>query len=876
MASSSYKEDDGLQKARELARHQEAAVANSADDAAKSEMKDVRHSLQMNKGSAAAAEGKSRDQRQRRTYRTAFAAVGFGGVLIAAALMLFSPSLLLVNMKEQLVNDLNDSTLAYYTYARKVMAQQVGGGMCADKTIECKFKSMSTMLKQRYEERGFTIQSTRSSSSDRYAVSQLKTPSGDTVTNPASFRKLIDSGGVAVDQIYDVMDPKNALFHDRKFAYRLHEKFHIPHYQTLSGGSRQDVEESFDENLWSEDDFIDGYGRGVFGLDYLSQTESVWRDEIYPKITEKAKTHMALTCGMNTYATLMEASIQNAKSVTLARFAKQYLATADAIKAGEQSGDREVEFLADRLSVVTDNGAATDGSSYRVPAMYETPSLQQQPFGRSYMNDTSLAVGIVRAFGGVFGLPGTTYLQNASTSLRGAAPGREACVRGLSSAQQTDEQSGQCLDTGVVAVARYIGPIGFAATQIPQFQQLIRSLCTASVEGVVAIARTLTQPEASFASSALLGPVLRQEYERFNSQTHGIAAQDAVFSGTGIILGDVAQSIGMRPASKNSLRSYITATSDVYENIQQTERVAARHSPWDVANQHSFAGMILRQLGGVYLLKAPSPVGAGVIFMKNTLTRGVAGLAAPTANALYSQPSNIHWERLLSAGDCNIPEGLDINPDFGCNVRYSMSPEDLNKNVEDVVRYMSTTQSNAGASPGDAGADTDVQIRMQEAVNEGNAATFIDRVTGAPNKHTEYAKFLEYCTNRALPWGYVGMKTEYIPEDYSPDEDMGPMGTRTYSHRNYGKAMQSSGSTTPVDLPWAYYGRAWGGESDYEWMTGKKCLEESQMLNNFRAYTVMCRALAGMSGTRECWHEDAVPEFRSGFYPRNNILFIRE
>lgn len=876
MAVSTYGEDEGVKRAQELARQQEAS-ADAADEAARSELQNIRHSLKVSKPKAARSQPLLRQRKKRWLRRggSAIVGVGFMGVMVAIAL--FSPSLLLVNVKEQLVNDLNDSTLAYYTYARKVLAQQVAGGSaCTEKTIECKFRSMSNMLKERYEERGFTVQAARSSSSDRYTVTSLKTPSGAVATDPPSFQKMIDGGGVATDQIYDVVDPKNALFHDRKFAHRLYEKFRLHHNQSLSGGSQQDVEKSFDRNLWSDDDSLDGYGRGVYGLEYLSQTEGVWRDEIYNKITEKAKTHMALTCGMNTYATVMEAAMINAKATTLARFAKQYLATADAIKAGVQSGDQEVEFLANRLSASSSNVTATDGSSYRVPAMYETPQSQQQPYGRSYMNDTSLALTIVRAFGGVFGMPGTTYLQNASTSLRGAAAGRESCVRGLSRSQEAAEQAAQCLDPGVVSIARYIGPVGFAATQIPQFQQLVRGLCQASVSSVVEIARTLTKPEASVASAALLGPVLTQEHKRFSSQTHGIAAQDAIFSGTGIILGDVAQSIGMRPASKDSLRQYVAATSESYDHLQRVERLAAQQTPWDITNRHSFMGTIVQQMGGVGLLTQASSIGAGTTLLTSTFSHATLGLVAPAASALYSQPANTNLERLRTAAECTIPGDLQINPDFGCNVRYSLSADDLNKNVLDVVRYMSTTQSNAGTIPSDVGADTEVERRLQEEVNQGNGATFIDPVTGAPNKHTEYAKFLEYCTNRSLPWGYVGMKTEYQPEQYSPDEDMGPRGIRTYSHQNYGQSMQNPDVTPSSELPWAYYGAAWGSEDDYEWMTGKKCLEESPMLSHFRAYTIMCRALAGMSGTRECWHEDALPEFNSGFYPRNNILFIRE
>jgi hypothetical protein len=878
MPKTTYGEDGGLDRSRELASEEKSSIA-AHDEAAQNEMRGVRYRLKIQDDIRSQSQPALRQKKAKKVHfkRYGVASLGLVSVAVLIGIALLSPSMILVNMKEQLVNDLNDSTLAYYTYAKKVMAEQVGGGSCQEKTIECKFRSMSTMLKERYEERGFTLQSSRISSSDRHAVASIRAPGGEQIHSAAAFKKILDQNGGATDRIYDVLDPKNALFHDRKFADRLYKKFHIPHYQTLSGGSRQEVEESFDRNLWSDDDSIDGYGRGVFGLDYLSQTESQWRGEIYQKITEKAKTHLALTCGMDTYATVMEGAIIQAKSTTLARFAMQYLATADALKAGVQSGDQEVEFLADRLSTIDSSGiAATDGSSYRVPAMYESPDSEQLPFERSYMNDASLPLKIVQALGGVFGLPGTTYLQKAASSLR-TTPGREGCVQGIAGAQRAQEQSGQCLDTGIGAVAQYIGPIGLAATQVPQFRQMIQALCAADLTAVVKIAQTLTGPEASFATSSLIGPALKQEYDKFSSQTYGVAAQDAIFSGTGVLLGDVAQSIGMRPASKDSLRNYLTSTKDLRQQLEQSERLAARSAPWDIANPYSFIGSVMRRVGVVAASEAANLTSTGLAVVSETFSQGLVGMAAPAASALYSQPANHHWQRLLSPNQCSNVGDLAINPDFGCNVRYSMSQNDLNKNVLDVVRYMSSNTADSGAlAAADTGADNEVGQRMQAESSEGSGATFIDKVTGAPNKHTEYAKFLDYCTNRTMPWGYVGMKTEYTPEDYSPDEDMGPRGVRTYSHQNYGRSMQNPDASTDQDLPWAYYGKAWGSDSDYDWMTGKKCLEESEMLNNFRAYTVMCRALAGMSGTKECWHEDAVPEFNSGFYPRNNIIFIRE
>lgn len=875
----SFDEDDGLQKSRELAKELEAKTDTAADV----EVRQLHRSRVAKKPSTSVIKRQTPSIKKVRLRRGVMASVGFGGLIVIGAIVLFSPTLLLVNMKEQLTNDLNDSALAYYTYARKVLASQIGGNCAAD-TIQCKFKTMSPMLKERFEERGFRIQGAPMPS-ERTAVSMITAPDGKSVAvNSAGFMNLMQSRGAAADRIFDTVDPKNALFHDRKFAERLFQRFRLSQSFNLSGSNTQEIIESFDYNLWSDDDTIDAYGNGVYGLDYLSQTEDIWRDTIYPEIVNKASTHLGIACGIHTYANVYEGSVRKAKMTSLARFAMIYLTAADTIKSDRGRPDKEIEFLSERLTIAdSDARSGTDGSSFRVPAMYEKPRPGQLPNGRTFMNDPKQLLRLVST-----PLNLIEHLRNASKGVGNVPSGYKACSQGLSEEQRAKEQDGGCKDPGIVSLLSYLGAGqagSFIAPYIgealpPAAQAALAAACRLAYSQVVDGSKAVIQPLVSPLLPATLQIALNQEKAKLNWQTSGVAAQDAIFAGTGILLGDVAQSIGMRPASKTSLKNYIIATQTEYKELVDRERIAARATPWDITNQYSFLGTVVRQVGLLDVARASSLSTGFLEVLIKTPAQMATRLVPPAAHAIYSHPINMNMDRFLSAADCSIPGKLDINPDFGCNIRYSMSKADLNKNIDAVLEYMTTPQprgADDGTPTNNMGMDKEVSDRVQKEYSEGSTS-FIDPASGAPNQYTPYARFLQYCTNREQPWGIIGMHTEYSPADYTPD-GKNYRGVREYSSKDYMvEKIDEFGNPIETDeeLPWGYYGMAWGNQADQKWMSGEKCLEDSEMLQNFRAYTVMCRALAGMSGARECWHDDAMPSFKSGWHARNNILFIQD
>src|SRR5690606_32472991 len=120
--------------------------------------------------------------------------------------------------------------------------------------------------------------------------------------------------------------------------------------------------------------------------------------------------------------------------------------------------------------------------------------------------------------------------------------------------------------------------------------------------------------------------------------------------------------------------------------------------------------------------------------------------------------------------------------------------------------------------------------------------------------------------NRQDQWGRIGMVVGAKDESYVEDELID--GVRI----SHGKSLLRTKPEAAAQ-PDSYFGYGWGSRADQDWYTGKKCAEDSEMLKYFRGYTMACSVLAGMSGSRQCWHDDTVPSYhQDDFYTTNNII----
>lgn len=823
-------------------------------------------------------------------------------VVAVSAILFMSPMLLLINNKEQLSNDLNDSLYAYYTYSNRILGGQLGAG-CDDETIECKFKTMSPMLKERFERYGFMLPGASESANDRYKVPVLAHPAkGFTASNASSLssaRKSDADMNTLLDKVYS---SRTGMYQDRQFFERLLAQFGIEQDNTLGGTTAKDFKESFDNRVKNGDpryvdanedpagaaessrkpqDSIDENGRGIYSLGSLSTMSNKWTSSIYPNLIGKANTHMALACAFATYGNLAENSVRRAKMVSIARFAMNYLAVADDIKSIADRSDNHiaVDVLANNLIQPLEQGGKNgmDASTYKVPALGESSSSDL--FSVQQQLSPLIQLGILRA-PMLPSVPGSLYLKGAMNTVRTSASSRTPsglCAEGMSGAQMGQERGGLCWSPASMPLASYIGAVagGIIGAAKDPIEQV---LCPFAYPSVVAMVKAATTPEASTAlPMAYLQAATKSDANNFTSDVRGVKAQNIIFAGAGAILGDRAQTLGMRPTNTLKFTEYYTAAKMAREEIEQQEQELARATPWDATNPHTFLGSVVAKLAPVGHALPVSSWQQSTASLLSSVPISFASLLQTSASAFYTQPVHFQAARLLPTNTvtCGLPAELTayITPDFACNTRYSMSTEELNLSISDILDYMTKPHPNNAqkslqdVQSRDFGADSAQGGRMKQEAQEGSSAAYIDEKTGKPNKFTEYAKFLEYCSNRQDPLGGVGMAIEQQDEKYIEDE-VDPEGRRTSNGKSLLREAEEESAK-----PESYYALGWGGAVDQDWYTGKKCAEDNEMMKYFRGYTMACSVLAGMSGSRQCWHDDTIPNSHDDFYTSNNIIF---
>lgn len=813
-------------------------------------------------------------------------------ILAVGALFFVSPMLVLINNKEQLVNDLNDSLYAHHIYSQRILGGQLGGS-CDEETIACKFKTLSPMLQQRFESYGFTVDGEQGSHG-RYNNATLRTPIGNKTIRDSSTLASARKNNSRIDTLIDrVYSSRNAMYQDRQFGERLLSRFGLEQDNTIGGLTQDEFKESFNERIAYGDqryvdpeetpttapenrgvsqDTIDRDALGIYSLQSLKDMQSVWPSTIYPYLTSKASTHLSLGCALSTYANLMDNSLYRAKKVSAARFAMNYLAVADDLKAraGTTGMNVAVDYMAN--SLLQSNAAGENGMnarSYTIPALGEKARVTGELPLLGYVSHAVTAFAMRL---GAFPLGDPLLMTLVETG----APGRggyDLCARGMTGAQKSKEQSGRCHSPASVPLSMQVAPI--AGVAITAAKREVELLCILSVEGVVEFVKLAILPEVIARTSVAQSVAVTMEARKFTADTVGQDAQNIIFAGAGTLLGDRAQSLGMKPANVVSFTEYYAAARTAQKELEQVERQLAKNTPWDVTNPYSFLGSIASSV-------APSSANLsqswleGIAVAMRALPASMNIAFESSAHAFYTQPMHFQMTRLspINSTACGVGAdvSMDIMLDIGCNTRYSMSRDELALEIDEILEYMSQPHpENAQASQSeitgrDFGAAQSEGDRMKREAQEGLNAAYIDE-TGKPNKYTEYAKFLQFCTNRQDQWGYVGMVVEEQDEVYV--EDILVNGVR----ESHGKSLLR---TKPEDAPEpeSYYGYGWGSKADQEWYTGKKCVEDSEMLKYFRGYTMACSVLAGMSGARQCWHDDTIPSYhQDDFYTTNNILF---
>lgn len=830
----------------------------------------------------------------------------------------FAPNILLVNIKEMYTNDLSDATIALNTYYWKIMNYKIGRPQCGEKEhIKCRLSTMSRAQKKAFEKEGFTVigskvkednkddfQEGNDKPEERFQVSAIippvKSPGFIATGDMLWLYAQLSSANKSL--VYNVFNPKSSFFQDTRFKQRIKSKYGLTKSITTGGATEQGVNRSFDASVRDSGGGFDLFARPdpQNGISLGSLSNPVTAAQLLAAMQPLAAqtySFVGLQCTWYSFGKAVTNAAKVAKHTTVARFAMQYLKAADQIKLGT-SDSVTINTLSSKLAQGTFGGYggsnATDSSMYKsiVYGNLPIPSV----FGLLYYLDTfDLIAAMTPAWSQIMA---SAAAQGSSSQVTGAlmmppanltGSDREYCLGGETLENHTTIKNEE---TECVPQVEASAPPGWQAA-LEHAILIARETCPPQhydqeerrVKG-----EFLTQPTLKATSTTLSSYVAgifsanviawaNAVQLLFSSQTKGVAASDAIFAGTGEILGDMAQSRGMMPSNVAFMTEYLAQKESLEKEFDEVARYNARKNPFDPYNKFSFTGSLIHGL--MPIADNKTPLFSTLSNFVNILSTSVKRLT-PSAEAFYySQPIIPEVDPLNPANTgalratglakymtrfhCPDPEYLAIliTADAACNVRYSLSRAELASQPDQVIDYMTQTHSDAYQDKineltereGTADTEGDAQnIARMIAVYETVAQQpFIDKKTGKATPNSEYDKFLDYCVNRQDPWGRSAIHV-YKGLPLTDEEKRKRLSDKTENL----EGISPNGEGNPYEERRLYgvISITEGAKADQDWYTGKKCTEMSEMLINFRAYTMLCSVDGSLSGGIDCTDVD--------------------
>jgi murein DD-endopeptidase MepM/ murein hydrolase activator NlpD len=314
----------------------------------------------------------------------------------------------------------------------------------------------------------------------------------------------------------------------------------------------------------------------------------------------------------------------------------------------------------------------------------------------------------------------------------------------------------------------------------------------AALAGQIALAAGLIAAMATIETilnNALGGSII----EMADLESDTVARGDAMWTGIAGMTGVSAQGRGLMPGTTEQITEYANLRNDVNEKYAEIEREDAHM--FDIYNQYSFIGSFARSV--INYMPTNLSLSSSLYSLSSIVK---SGLSNPF-NSMVKASSVIDSSRFSQCDDTayngggGSNTGVFIDADVQCNIRYVMPSKDLALDPEDVALYMERNgyvenDSVTGLPKGYSRIDPKAaQDGLLGFISE-SADSFMGQFFSSRDYSNDYSKFLDFCAYRVQPFG------------------------DTFDDNN-----------------------PFGGVTN-DWKTGKKCMEDSVMLSNFRMYTL--------------------------------------
>lgn len=617
-----------------------------------------------------------------------------------------TPGLAVIQIKEMLTDDLNDQLAAMdirSTAVMKAKLNDIGKGICTGVQIKCKFKGMSDRQIRKFDRAGITVNAGDNKNVlGRKNVTSITFSNGRTASNPAQVRDMLNDPTVRTE-MRRAFNPKFAGLYDKVSASVL-KRYNTSKASKVTGNTPEERDASIEKSAKEGSGSVDtARASGVtadgpddnktYNSDNGPVSEQDGNDakaksnEINNNISAKsvggsafggAVRGVQITGALDTLCTVKN----TAKAVTAASklirkrqligFAMAFLTFADEVKAGTATPE-QAEHMGNKLAAVdTVEMTASEDSTF---VSEDEPSLEPNPyFGKNAFDSE--------------GYRASAYNDAPNLTARAGQFTIGGALSGSMATKLADVGYGTPGDTTCKVIQNPLVRLGSAAVGIVAGGFSMGATTAITVGSSVAISLALPLLEA-YLADMIAGEVV-------GGDTKGVDAGNAIFAGTAGLLGDVAMGRGMTPSSSEEIQEYASLSKSIENEYIAMETEDARSTPFDIYNQYSFLGSISRTI-----LPAATQAQSSIPALPAASLQliGAAGNSIfPVSNAAEE------WnpERFSKCDDEQYAK-LGIDADIFCNVRYSLTSEELAMDTDAVVDWMLANNhiTENGTSKGD-------------------------------------------------------------------------------------------------------------------------------------------------------------------------------
>lgn len=643
--------------------------------------------------------------------------LGIGGLL--------SPGLLLVQVKEMMVNKFNTQLSSMDVRTTNILTKKMGttSGLCGSKiTIKCKYSTMSEKQINNFKNAGIEIVADEEKSLFGRTKPKSYTFEGKTI-NATSFSTEINTNPKFRSALKVAYNPKLGGFVDsfwKKAAQRLgiskkaapidgetdEAKLKSIQDDVSSGENKpstvteKDINPETGKNYTAAE--VEAANAAINDAEQIAQKEAKAAASMLDDVESAAGFNMGKVANVIKLTGYLDGACEiyrgvkavglaakTVRTLQLARYAMIFLNVADQIKAGTAKA-ADVSYLGKILTSTSANGkSATDSFGYKYTA-----------YGDKGVMSTSASQFL--AGGGLTG-----KLTSVTSKMENALGGKpkETC---------------KLLANPFVSIGSLLAGIGIML--IPGANVVYSAKEIAQTVGVGVLFGIATAVLPAMLKDIVAGVLV-------DGSTLGEAAGDAITSGSSGMMGSVAKAGGNAPLTPQQAVAYSNLSSNIAYQYAEEDRLA--YSPFDASNSNTFMGSIVSNLLP-YISKMSS--------ISGTLS-SVASLSLNSFSFLSPQNT-----KAASVDDYTMCQDIDykelgIATDPYCNIIYAVPPESLTKDPIDIA---------------------DALIFQEDPQNIGSFMPQINEETGDPLAGSVYETFVTDCINRDIP---LGIENESAIED---------------------------------------------------------------------------------------------------------------